>query len=125
MSLFVRPEKDPKPPSEVRFIDVHVEPWPDSGKVRVHVELTPFIEPPNLEVSISDSSGNEISSVSIIETAVRKLVFTMHLRGTPGTGPFTLLAKIVYPSIEMVEQTQISFSPIPPGHPSESDGHEP
>jgi hypothetical protein len=110
MSPFVRPEKDPRPPAEVRFIDIHVEPWQDSHKVRVHVELTPFSEPPNLEVSITDPDGNEITSTSIIETAIRKLVFTMHLRGAAGSGPFTLLAKIVYPSIEPVEQTQISFT---------------
>ncbi|HEX7432535.1 MAG TPA: hypothetical protein VF326_02670 [Anaerolineaceae bacterium] len=110
MSPAVRPEKNPKKPSEVRFIDIHVEPWPDSNKVRVHVELTPFAESPNLEVSILDPAGNEISTVSIIESAVRKLVFTMHLRGMAQTGPFTLMAKIVYPSIEPVDQTQISFT---------------
>ncbi len=96
-------------PSEMRFLDVHVEPWPDGDKVRVHIELTPFTEHPNLDVSILDKDESEVSNVSIIETMVRKMVFTMHLRTPQKSGRFTLVAKLVYPSVEPVDEKHIEF----------------
>ena len=101
--------KTARPPSEVRFIDLHVEPWPDGQKVRVHIELTPFSEPPSLELSILDRDGRNISSASIIESATRKLVLTMHLRGAAPAGPFNLAAKIVYQDVEAVDQKTVDF----------------
>lgn len=102
-------EKSARPPEEVRFTNLHVEPWPEGDRIRVHVELTPFSTPPNLEVSIVDQEGREISSASIIETAARKIVFTMHLRTPDKRGPFTLKAVIIYPSMEPVGQKQVQF----------------
>jgi hypothetical protein len=102
-------DKNARPPEEVRFSNLHVEPWPDGNKIRVHVELTSFSTPPSLEVSIIDQEGREISSASIIETATRKIVFTMHLRTLDKKGPFILEANIIYPSMEPVDQKQIQF----------------
>ena len=110
MTPAIQPGPSARPPSEVRFIDVHIEPWPEGQKVRVHVELTPFTEPPSLDISIVDGEGHEISSTSVIETAARKVVFTMHLRDHAPHQRYTLKARIVYPSIiEPVEQTEVAF----------------
>ena len=105
----IQPGSTARPPSEVRFIDVHVEPWSEGQKVRVHVELTPFTEPPTLDVAIVDAEGHEIASTSIIEIALRKLVFTMHLHGQPAQARYTLQARIIYPSMEPVDQAQVPF----------------
>lgn len=105
-----RPTGGPaRPPSQMRFIDVHVEPWPDGEKIRVHIELPPFTEHPNLEVLILDKDQNEVSTVSIIETMVRKMVFTMHLRTPQKSGSFKLIAKLIYPSLDPVDEKRIEF----------------
>ncbi|HEX7973527.1 MAG TPA: hypothetical protein VF498_03890 [Anaerolineales bacterium] len=40
------PPEDALPPDQVRFIDLHVELWPDGRRVRVHAEITPFQQRP-------------------------------------------------------------------------------
>ena len=43
---------------EVRIIELRAEPWPEDGRrVRIHLEVTPFLERPNLEVPITDASS--------------------------------------------------------------------
>jgi hypothetical protein len=108
--MFPQPSGNPKglPPSEVKIKEVHVEPWPDSRRVRVHVELTPFSQRPNLEADITDEHSNTVASVSIIETMQYKLVFTMHLR-TSEEGHFRLKARISYPDLGIVDETSLDF----------------
>jgi len=105
-----QPPEDGLPPNEVRFIELHTEPWPeDASRVRVHLEVTPFLERPNLEVLITDASSQEVSSINIIESIDTRMAFTMHLRGKEGNGPYTLKAAVVYPDIGTVDQKSITF----------------
>ena len=108
---FFQPE-DGLPPQEVRFKDLHVEPWPGGQRIRVHIELTPFLQPPCLEVAAENAAGDEIAHVSIIETILPKLVFTMHLRTQQLEGPFTLFARVYYPDLDTVDSREIPFQPL-------------
>ncbi len=88
------PDPEALPPQQVRFLDLHVEPWPDGRRVRVHVTLTPFQQNPNLEAVISDADGHEVARASIIENADDRFVFTMHIRAASVGGAYNLAATI-------------------------------
>lgn len=97
MDIFFQDPSDiPLPPEEVRIRKFHLEPSPDGQRVRVALELTPFQKRPNGEISITDARGREAAGLSIIETMVPSMAFTMHLRGPDLAGPFTAAATIYY-----------------------------
>jgi hypothetical protein len=103
-------DEDALPPAEVRFIDVHVEPWPDGRRVRVHVQLTPFQQRPNVQVLITDPAGEEVCSANIIETMDNRFVFTLHLRGEPAES-YNLEMQLLYDELGIVDQRRLTFSP--------------
>lgn len=101
--------EDALDPADVRFVDVHIEPWEDGRRVRVHSELTPFKDRPNLEFTILDTDENVVSNVAVIESFETKFVITMHIRSTQVGGAYRLLARIQYPDIPQVDQREIQF----------------
>lgn len=106
--------EDALPPLEVRFIELRVEPWPEGRRIRVHLTLTPFQQNPNIDVVLSDASGNDAGQAAIIETAEHRIVFTMHIRSAQLTGPFSLTANISYPEHGVIATQSISFEIQPP-----------
>lgn len=97
--FFQDPTEIPLPPSEVRVLELRAEPWPDGQRVYVYLEVTPFQKRPSAEVDIRDTHGNKLASISILETMVRKMEFTMHLHGSTGPGEFTINATLFYPHL--------------------------
>ncbi len=102
-------DPDARAPSDVRFIELRVEPWPDGRRVRVHVSITPFQQNPNLDAVISDSTGQEVAHSSIIEIADVRFVFTMHIRSEAVHGQYNLVARLGYPDLGDVEERSVSF----------------
>lgn len=98
------------PPEEVRFLDVHVEPWPDGRRVRVHVTLTPFQQPPNLEAMIFDPHGREVSHISIIENIDFQFVITMHLRDPEPQPEYRLEIELGYQDKGTITKSSCTFS---------------
>ncbi|HZU87322.1 MAG TPA: hypothetical protein VFF78_07550 [Anaerolineaceae bacterium] len=104
-------------PSEVRFLDLHTEPWPDGKRIKVFIHLTPFQEFPNLEVTIFNSQAEEVAHTSIIENAEEKLVFTMHIRDrnageTLEAPQYLLQASLGYPDLPDVDRAETRFTLI-------------
>lgn len=105
-----QPPEDGLPPQEVRILSLRAEPWPEHARrVRIHLDITPFIERPNLEVIITDAGDLEVASITIIESIEDKMTFTMHIRGEEVHGPYTLSASILYPEIGSVDQKSVPF----------------
>jgi hypothetical protein len=105
-----KPPEDGLPPKEIRVQTLRAEPWPeDARRVRIHVDITPFLERPNIDVFIADEDGNEVSSITIIESIDAQMVFTMHLRGAYRLGKFTLSARLYYSEIGEVDQKSVNF----------------
>ncbi len=99
------------PPTEVRILDMHTEPWPDGRRFKVLITLTPFQQFPNLEVILLNGKAEELARTSIIETAEEKLVFTMHLRGEAAPGQEYLLRAILsYPDLPGVHHLETRFT---------------
>jgi hypothetical protein len=100
---------DARPPADVRFIELRVEPWPDGKRIRVHVSLTPFQQNPNLDAVITDTGGQEVAHSSIIEVADVRFVFTMHIRSKPVHGQYSLVARLSYQALGTTDERSIAF----------------
>ncbi len=89
--------------------------------MRVSIELTPFLERPDLEVIIIDSQQQEVASAAIISSIDPLMTFTMHLRGENPQSPFTLSAHLHYPEIGEVHQEKVSFETSQPQPPDSAE----
>jgi hypothetical protein len=94
--FFSDPTDIPLPPKEVRIRSFSAKAWPDGVRVRVTLELTPFLKRPNGEILITDAQGTEVANISIIETMDPKMEFTLYLRGKGHQGPYHVGATIFY-----------------------------
>ena len=106
-----RPAGDGLPPAEVRFTELRVEPWPDGQRLKVHVSLTPFQQKPDLEATIFNEAGQEVSHASIIESAEQRFVFTMHIRSQTVSGTYTLTASLSYQELGTIDEKSLTFTP--------------
>ncbi len=79
-SFFGGPEVERLPPAETRLVELRAQPDPDGKRLRVYLELTPFLKRPNIELLLTDQQGLEVSSASIIEPMGWKLELTLHIR---------------------------------------------
>ena len=93
---FVEPDEIPQPPELVKIESLTAKVYPDGRRVRVDVRLTPFLERPNLEFRVLNSAGDEVASLSIIESMDYKFEMTVHLRGPQPVGRHILRAELFY-----------------------------
>ncbi len=108
-----QPPEDGLPPQEVRIQSLRAEPWPeDPRRVRVHLDVTSFLQRPNVEVTITNESGAEVASTTIIESIEPRMVFTMHIRGEPMDRKYTLSASVSYEETGTVDQQRVVFETI-------------
>ena len=84
------------PPDEVRIRDLQVQVSEEGRKVKVYLEVDPFQKHPSADLTIIDPQGKPVANVSIIESMVRKMELTMHLRGKPLSGKHTFEAVLFY-----------------------------
>jgi hypothetical protein len=101
-------------PEETRITDLRAEPYPDRGRVRVNMEITPFQTRPHVDVTLTDSDGIEVATTSFVEPMIWKLEFTLHVRGKADpAGGYRLEARLYYPEGPTAEPVQFEFE-IPP-----------
>ena len=94
--FFQDPNAVPLPPDEVRIKTLEAKPWNDNRRVGIFLELTPFQKRPSGVLRITNPSGEEVSSVNIIESIVPRMELNMHLRGETPPGSYLLTATIYY-----------------------------
>jgi hypothetical protein len=118
------------PSEETRFLDLRAEPYPDGKRVRVNLELTPFLHRPEIELTLTDPTGQTFTSATVIETAGRKLEHTLHIRTLSGAkgrtsqgardtshsarGTFTLAAHLPYPDLGEIYHREATIDLPPP-----------
>ena len=84
------------------------EPYPDGERVRVNVQITPFLQRPYIEIKLTDANGDEVATASVVEPMSWKLELTMHLRGATAN-PFTVSARLFYPEGPEAKSVSQSF----------------
>lgn len=105
-----QPPEDGVSPQDMRLIELQAQPWPeDSRRVRITLEITPFLERPDLHVQIQDMQGTEISSITIIESIDSRMTFTMHIREERLAEDYQLTGSIQYADHGIVDQKTIPF----------------
>ena len=97
--FFNDPSEIRLPPDEVRIRDLQVQVLDEGRKVKVYLEVDPFQKRPSADLIITDPHGKPVSNVSIIESMLRKMELTMHLRGEPVSGQHTIEAILFYGSM--------------------------
>ncbi len=97
-------------PEETRILSLTAEPYEDGQRVRVNIEMSPFEKRPHLEVNLTDTNGDEISTASFVEPMAWKLEFTLHLRTEPADGPLDLEARLFYPDGPEAEPVRLRFN---------------
>ncbi len=97
MNLFLQdPNEIRLPPEAVRVLKVQITPQPQNKRVKVHLELTPFLKRPNIEVMVLSADGTEVGHTSILETMQSKLEFTIHLRQDATSDELNLQTTVYY-----------------------------
>jgi hypothetical protein len=98
------------PPAETHLLELRATLNPDGKRLRVILDLTPFQQRPLLELELTDSSGNEVASASIIEPVGWKLELTLHIRRTTPTNEnYTLAASLSYPELGEIDRRTVSI----------------
>ncbi len=99
-------------PGETHITSLTAEPYPDGERVRVNLEITPFLTRPYIELVVTDARGGEVATASIVEPMGWKLELTMHLRGAKQS-PFTIEARLFYPEGPQAEPVTRTFEVTP------------
>ncbi len=109
MMFFADEAEVPLPPREVRILEADAQPAPDGRRIALHVLLTPFLEYPNLEVSLLRPDGSEERSLSIIGAMERHLALTLHVARPESGGLYTVRLELQHEGETLQTQT-VSFS---------------
>jgi len=112
--FFNNPNEKPLPPEEVRIRELTAEPKAKGRQVFVVLEILPFQERPNAEISITNQDGNEVASANIIESMFTKVEMNIHLRVKPTIGKYTVTAKLFFLKFEKVPGTENQLRPLKP-----------
>ena len=97
------------PPEEVRLREVQITAYPESGRVKIHLELTPFLKRPDISLTITDPSGKEAARATILETMLTKLELTMHLRDPIQGSEYTLETVVYYQKLPQPGDEQVEI----------------
>ena len=108
MMFFADEAEVPLPPREVRITEVAVQPGPDGRRAALSITLTPFLEYPNLEVTVFRPDGTEDRSLSIIGTLERQLAITLHLKQSM-PGDYRVQVDLIHEG-EVLQSKAITFS---------------
>jgi hypothetical protein len=109
----------PKPREEVQIEALDIALYPDRLRVLLHVQVTPFLERPNLLLVVRDERDRIVGELSIIETMHHDMEFTLHLRGIAGDpmGLYTVEADLYYETRNPPQATRVEAFEIPASAP--------
>lgn len=93
---FFNPEDAPQPRDKVKIERLEAQPYPDGWRVKIVITLTPFQERPNLELNVRSQAGRVVSEMSVIETMIRHMEFTVHIRGVPSPAGDYVASAVLY-----------------------------
>ena len=96
--FFSDPSEIPLPPEEIRIKELRAKSWYDGERIHVYLEVDPFQQRPNADISIriSDNDHEVLAQTSIIGSMTRIMEVNLHLRVKPLPGQYILSAVIYY-----------------------------
>jgi hypothetical protein len=119
-SFFLDPDVERLPPEATRLLDLRADPYPDGRRLRVGLELTSFLKRPEIELTLTDSSGQTCATATIIEPMGWKLDLTLHIRALSEAevlnverGTYELTVLLTYPDLGEVDRRTLSIEITP------------
>ena len=108
LKFFDDPSESPRPPEQVRITSVRADVLPDGRRVLVSIALTPFLQKPDLDVTLLRNEIEE-RSLSIVGAMESEFQITMHLPQADPVGAYTARGELLREG--GVQQTEtVSFS---------------
>jgi hypothetical protein len=108
--FFPDPNVERMEPAQTRLLDLKAEPYSDGKRLRVALELTPFKQRPDIEITLYDSTGQPAATASIVEPVAWKLEVTLHVRAPDPAGAYRLAASLAYADLGEVDRREIDLS---------------
>ncbi len=94
---FFHSEDIPQPAEKIKIEALTAVPYPDGWRVKVTLDVTPFQVRPSLEIRVRSQAGRVVSEMSVIETMIRHMEFTVHIRGVESpAGDYVAEAALYY-----------------------------
>ncbi len=87
-------------------------PHPQGKRVKLSLELTPFKQRPNIDVTIFDDSGIPAAQASILEAVLNKMEFVMHLRRPVPGSHYRVEVCVYYQKLPEPTEAQVDM-PLP------------
>ena len=106
---FVDPDEIPLTPEEVRFLGVVAEPFSDNRRIRLTINLTPFQQPPEIEIFALNPAGERVTEATIIGAPNKQMSLTMHLRGDVVEGVYQFHFSLGYQDIGIVDRSELEL----------------
>jgi hypothetical protein len=121
--LFNDPQIERLSPSNTRLLDLLAHPYPDGKRLRVTLQVTPFLQRPYLELTLISPSGDLVAAASIVEPMTWAIELTLHLRPSAPVSvevqdqnnsvAYTLKAVLSYPDLGEIDHREINVM-MPP-----------
>ena len=105
---FFEPDEIPQPPELVKIESLTARVYPDGRRVRLDIKLTPFLERPNLELTIRNAEGQQVAALAIIESMDYKFEMTAHLRGPQPAGQHVVRGELFYGEAEAASPRKVA-----------------
>lgn len=114
MDLFLQNNDNLLPRDQVHMERIEASPYPDGHRVKVIIDVTPFRERPNLELTIRDQEDKIVAVTSVIATMHFKMEFNLHLRGVDNpAGRYIVQVKLYYDEIQSPQDVRETDLVIP------------
>jgi len=97
------------PAEDVSILKLRAIPLPDMKRVTVEMELSPFVEHPNLDISILSSEGEVVANMFVVEARDQVMTLTLHLRQPEPEALYTARL-VVLREEEILDQHEVTFN---------------
>jgi hypothetical protein len=97
------------PAEDVSIIKLRAIPLPDMKRVTVEMELSPFVEHPNLDISILSPEGEVVANMFVVEASDQVMTLTLHLRQPEPEALYTARLAVLREE-EILDQHEVTFN---------------
>ena len=97
------------PAEDVSIIKLRAIPLPDMKRVTVEVELSPFVEHPNLDISILSPEGEVVANMFVVEARDQVMTLTLHLHQPEPEALYTARLAVLREE-ETLDQHEVTFN---------------
>jgi hypothetical protein len=97
------------PPESVSIRKLQAIPLPDMKRVTVEMELSPFVEHPNLDISILSPEGEAVANMFVVEARDQVMALTLHLRQPEPEALYTARLAVLREE-ETLDQHEVTFN---------------